>query len=59
MQMDTNSDTNHSSNKLDEIDEAHMESLGANEDFWDYLDQLEYEAGGCREWDNMACGGAA
>ena len=21
-------------------------------DYWDFLDQLEAEAGGCREWDN-------
>jgi len=34
---------------------AHLE---ADPDYWDYLDQLEAQHCGAREWDNACFGGA-
>lgn len=34
----------------------HLETLEDDPEYWDYLDMLEAQAGGTREWDNA--GGA-
>lgn len=39
-------------------DEPHLKVLAADEDFWDYLDELEVEYGAVREWDNAVVGGS-
>lgn len=38
--------------------QARLKELASDEDYWDYLDQLETYCAGCREWDN-SCGGGA
>lgn len=37
---------------------SHLESLAADEAYWDYLDEMEHHAAGAREWDNAVVGGA-
>ena len=32
--------------------ESYFDSLAADEEYWDYLDRMEFELGGSREWDN-------
>jgi hypothetical protein len=36
--------------------QAHLDELASDETYWDYLDTLELDNGGSREWDNP-CGG--
>jgi len=38
-------------------EEQHHLQFADDEDYWDYLDQLEYELGGAREWDCMVGSG--
>jgi len=33
-----------------------LETHADDEEMWDYLDMLEAQAAGCREWDNMVGG---
>lgn len=40
-------------------EEDFFANFADDEDYWDYLDQLEIELGACREWDNISVGGAA
>ena len=39
-------------------EEDFFAGLSGDEDYWDYLDALEVELGGHREWDNPIAGGA-
>ena len=36
-----------------------LQSLAGDEEYWDYLDRLEAQAGESREWDNPCFGGAS
>jgi len=38
-------------------DEPLLNELAADEEYWDYLDEIEYKLGGAREWDNVMVGG--
>ena len=49
---------NINSDNITDIEQAHLESLASDEDYWDYLDRLEYDMGGCREFDCPVAGGA-
>jgi len=40
-------------------EEDFFAGLAGDENYWDYLDDLEVEMGGCHEWDNASVGGAA
>ena len=42
-----------STERAPELTEEELQHLqfADDEDYWDYLDQLEYEMGGAREWD--------
>jgi len=40
-------------------EEDFLANVAGDEDYWDYLDELEFEISGCREWDNASVGGAA
>lgn len=33
-------------------EQADATAFESDPDYWDFLDQLEADAGGCREWDN-------
>ena len=46
------------SDNITDIERAHLETLASDEDYWDYLDRLEYDMGGCRERDCPVAGGA-
>jgi len=51
-------DTIFTTDDLEPGEEAQLASLAGDEDYWDYLDSLEIELGGVREWDS-AVGGAS